>query len=47
MFKHLTKSGTQIVSFDFTEHMVPEVASAVNLGKADEAQMTMNIDSVI
>ncbi len=46
MFKHLTKSGTQIVSFEFTEPTVPEVAS-VSLGKADEAQMTTNIDSVI
>ena len=46
MFKHLTKSGTQIVSFEFTEPNVPEVAS-VSLVKADEAQMTTNIDSVI
>ena len=48
MFKHLTKSGTQIVSFEFTEPRfpVPEGASA-SLGKADETQMTMNSDSVI
>ena len=46
MFKHLTKSGTQIVSFEFTEPTVPEGASA-SLGKADEFQMTMNSDSVI
>ena len=47
MFKHLTKSGTQIVSFEFSEITpVPEGASA-SLGKADEAQMTTNIDSVI
>jgi len=49
MFKHLTKSGTQIVSFesaDDTRVPVLEGASA-SLGKADEAQMTTNIDSVI
>ena len=47
MFKHLAKSGTQIVSFEYTEVTpVPEGASA-SLGKADEFQMTMSSDSVI
>ena len=49
MFKHLTKSGTQIVSFesaDDTRVPVLEGASA-SLGKADESQITTNSDSVI
>ncbi len=49
MFKHLTKSGTQIVSFEFSEITpVPEGASA-SLGKADESQIiiSINSDSVI
>ena len=51
MFKHLTKSGTQIVSFEFSEDTpvpVPEGASA-SIGKADESQIILskNSDSVI
>ena len=53
MFKHLTKSGTQIVSFEFTEATpVPEGASA-SLSKADEShesqiiRISINSDSVI
>jgi len=50
MFKHLTNSGTQIVSFEFAEPRfpVPEGASA-SLGKADESQIiiSINSDSVI
>jgi len=50
MFKHLTKSGTQIVSFEFfsEDTPVPEGASA-RLGKADESQIiiSINSDSVI
>ena len=53
MFKHLTKSGTQIVSFEFSEVTpVPEGASA-RLGKADESHesqiiiMSIKSDSVI
>lgn len=49
MFEYLTKSGTQIVSFEFTEATpVPEGASA-SLGKADESQIfiSVNSDSVI
>ena len=53
MFKHLTKSGTQIVSFEFKEVTpVPEGASA-RLGKADESHecqiiiMSIKSDSVI
>jgi len=49
MFKHLTNSGTQIVSFEFKEVTpVPEGASA-SLGKADESQIiiSINSDSVI
>ena len=50
MFKHLTKSGTQIVSFEFfsEDTPVPEGASA-SLGKADESQIiiSINSDSVI
>jgi len=49
MFKHLMKSGTQIVSFEFTEDTrvpVPEGGSA-SLGKADEFFMSINSDNVI
>ena len=47
MFKHLTKSGTQIVSFEFAEATPVREGASASLDKADETQMTTNSDSVI
>ena len=47
MFKHLTNSGTQIVSFESAEATPVREGASASLGKADESQITTNSDSVI
>ena|GEM_PF-1564731 len=49
MFKHLTKSGTQIVSFESAEATPVREGASASIGKADESQIILskNSDSVI